>query len=106
MSHSAVDVPLVPDYEVVTLMEMAMSGNQPYLDKFYSDLAHHRFAAIVATKQNRGIREEGPLVEENNTWNSRISPYILCYYGPVLRVDSEITNVEVYVPQAEPTNCP
>ena len=87
-------------------MEMAMSGNQTYLDKFYSDLAHHRFAAIVATKQNKGIREEGSLVEENNTWNSRISPYILCYYGPVLRVDSEITNVEVYVPQAEPTNCP
>jgi hypothetical protein len=101
-----VNVPLVPDYEVVTLMEMAMSGNQPYLDKFYSDLAHHRFAAIVATKQNLGIREDGPLTEENNTWNSRISPYILCYYGPMLRVDSEITNVEVYVPQAEQTNCP
>ena len=106
VTFGGVDVPLVPDYEVVTLMEMAMSGNQPYLDKFYSDLAHHRFAAIVATKQNKGIREEGSLVEENNTWNSRISPYILCYYGPVLRVDSEITNVEVYVPEAEPTNCP
>jgi hypothetical protein len=101
-----VNVPLVPDYEVVTLMEMAMSGNQPYLDKFYSDLAHHRFAAIVATKQNKGIREEGSLMEENNIWNTRVSPYILCYYGPVLRVDSEITNVEVYVPQTEPTNCP
>jgi hypothetical protein len=101
-----VNVPLVPDYEVVTLMEMAMSGNQPYLDKFYGDLANHRFAAIVATKQNKGIREEGSLVEENNTWNSRISPYILCYYGPVLRVDSEMTNVEVYVPETEQTNCP
>jgi hypothetical protein len=101
-----VNVPLVPDYEVVTLMEMAMAGNQPYLDKFYSDLAHHRFAAIVATKQNMGIREEGSLAEENNTWNSRISPYILCYYGPMLRVDSEITNVEVYVPETEQTNCP
>jgi hypothetical protein len=101
-----VNVPLVPDYEVVTLMEMAMSGNQPYLDKFYSDLAHHRFAAIVATKQNKGIREEGALAEENNIWNSRISPYILCYYGPVLRVDSEITNVEVYVPETETANCP
>jgi hypothetical protein len=101
-----VNVPLVPDYEVVTLMEMAMAGNQPYLDKFYGDLAHHRFAAIIATKQNVGIREEGSLAEENNTWNSRISPYILCYYGPMLRVDSEITNVEVYVPETEQTNCP
>jgi hypothetical protein len=101
-----VNVPLVPDYEVVTLMEMAMSGNQLYLDKFYSDLANHRFAAIVATKQNKGIREEGSLMEENNIWNSRISPYILCYYVPALRVDTEITNVEVYVPQTERTNCP
>ncbi len=101
-----VNVPLVPDYEVVTLMEMAMSGNRPYLEKFYNDLANHRFAAIVATKQNKGIREDGPLAEENNTWNSRISPYILCYYGPVLRVDSEITNVEVYVPETEQVNCP
>jgi hypothetical protein len=106
VTYGDVNVPLVPDYEVVTLMEMAMSGNQPYLDRFYSDLAHHRFAAIVATKQNKGIREEGSLAEENNTWNSRISPYILCYYGPMLRVDAELTNVEIYVPQTEQTNCP
>jgi hypothetical protein len=101
-----VSVPLVPEYEVVTLMEMAMSGNQPYLDRFYNDLAGHRFAAIVATKQNRGIREEGALAEENNIWNSRISPYILCYYEPVLRVDAENTNVEVYVPQTGAATCP
>lgn len=28
------DVPVVPEYEVVTLTEMAISGNQPYLDGF------------------------------------------------------------------------
>jgi hypothetical protein len=106
VTFGGVNVSLVPEYDVVTLMEMAMAGNQPYLDKFYSDLAQHRFAAIVATKQNKGIREEGSLVEENNTWNSRISPYILCYYGPMLRVDSEMTNVEIYVPEREPVNCP
>jgi len=101
-----VDVSLVPEDEVVTLMEMAMSNNQPYLDKFYSDLANHRFAAIIATKQNKGIKEDGPLFEENNAWNSRISPYILCYYGPVLRIDAEISNLEVYVPETEITDCP
>jgi hypothetical protein len=106
VTFGGVNVPLVPEYDVVTLMEMAMSGNQAYLDQFYSDLAQHRFAAIVATKQNKGIREAGSLMEENNIWNSRISPYILCYYRPVLRVDSEITNVEVYVPEAEPVDCP
>ena len=101
-----VQLPLVPEGEVVTLMEMAMSGNQAYLDKFYHDLASHRFAAIVATKQNTGIKQAGPLVEENNVWNSRISPYILCYYGPALRIDAEISNIEVYVPETEPRDCP
>ena len=101
-----VDVPLVPDYEVVTLMEMAMSGNQPYLDKFYGDLADHRFAAIVATKQNLGIKEEGPLADENNVWNSLISPYILCYYQPSVLVEADISRIQVYVPAANASNCP
>jgi hypothetical protein len=105
VTFGEVNVPLVADYEVVTLMEMAMSGNQPYLNKFYSDLAHHRFAAIVATKQNTGIKETGALAEENNVWNSRISPYILCYYQPAVSIDAEITNLQVYVP-AMPSNCP
>ena len=101
-----VDVALVPDYEVVTLMEMAMSNNQTYLDQFYSDLASHRFAAIVATKQNLAIKDTGPLAEENNVWNTRVSPYILCYYAPVLRVEAEISNLEVYVPEMETRDCP
>jgi hypothetical protein len=87
-------------------MEMAMSGNEVYLNQFYGDLANHRFAAIVATKQNRGIKEDGPLFEENNVWNSRISPYILCYYGPALLIDVEMSRLEVYVPQTGSTNCP
>jgi hypothetical protein len=101
-----VNVPLVPDYEVVTLMEMAMSGNQTYLNHFYDDLAHHRFAAIVATKQNKGIKESGALMEENNIWNSRISPFLLCYYTPAERIDAEITNVEIYIPASDAANCP
>jgi hypothetical protein len=101
-----VNVALIPEYEVVTLMEMAMSGNEVYLNQFYGDLANHRFAAIVATKQNRGIKEDGPLFEENNVWNSRISPYILCYYGPALLIDVEMSRLEVYVPQTGSTNCP
>ena len=100
-----VNIPLVPEYEVVTLMEMAMSGNQPYLEKFYNDLANHRFAAIVATKQNRGIKQAGPLAEENNVWNSRVSPYILCYYKPSLSIDAEITNIQVYIPATDSSNC-
>ncbi|MGZ9234357.1 MAG: hypothetical protein ACXW4E_02430, partial [Anaerolineales bacterium] len=99
-------VPLVTDYEAVTLMEMAMSNNQAYLNKFYQDLERHRFVAIVATKQNLVIKQTGPAMEENNVWNLRVSPYILCYYRPLLTVEPQGNRLEVYVPSAEPTQCP
>ena len=83
-----------------------MSGNQPYLQRFYNDLANHHFAAIVATKQNTGIKESGAFFEENNVWNSRVSPYILCYYAPVLTLEPEGNRIEVYTPSSELLNCP
>ncbi len=101
-----VNVHLVADYEAVTLMEMAMSNNRIYLNRFYGDLKSHRFAAIVATKQNLVIKQTGPLIEENNVWNSRVSPSILCYYHPILTIEPQGNRVEVYVPTAEPTDCP
>ncbi|MCI0608124.1 MAG: hypothetical protein L0Z71_03550 [Anaerolineae bacterium] len=101
-----VNVPLVYDYEVVTLMEMAMSGNQPYLDRFYNDLSNHRFAGIVATKQNTGIKEAGSFFEENNVWNSRVSPYILCQYTPILTLEPEGNRIEFYTPATELQICP
>ncbi|HEX9332227.1 MAG TPA: hypothetical protein VF896_10080 [Anaerolineales bacterium] len=101
-----VDVSLVADYEAVTLMEMAMSNNQAYLNRFYGDLKRHRFAAIVAAKQNLVIKQTGALVEENNVWNSRVSPYILCYYHPLLTIEPQGNRIEVYVPTAAPANCP
>jgi len=101
-----VDVALVPDYEAVTLMEMAMSNNRGYLNRFYDDLENHRFAAIVAVKQNVNIKQSGALAEENNVWNSRVSPYILCYYHPVLTIDPQGNRVEVYVPVTGSVQCP
>jgi len=101
-----VNVPLVYDYEVVTLMEMAMSGNQAYLNMFYNDLATHRFAAIVATKQNTGIKQEGVFAEENNVWNTYVSPYILCYYESSMTIEADGTHLEIYTPRAQSGDCP
>jgi len=101
-----VNVPLVYDYEVVTLMEMAMSGNQPYLNRFYNDLADHRFAAIISGRQNLVIKQNGPFSEENNVWNTHISPYILCYYESSMTIEADNTRVEIYIPRIQPENCP
>lgn len=101
-----INVALVPEYENVSLMEMAMSNNQQVLGQFYADLRENRFAMIVAGKQNLFIKEEGAFVEENNVWNTRISPYILCYYEPIALIEPSDSRVEVFVPRAEPGVCP
>lgn len=101
-----VNVTLVPDYENVTLMEMAMSNNQAYLQRFYADLRNHRFAAIVAGKQNVGFKDEGAFSDENNVWNTRISPYIVCYYQSFAEFETNGSKVDFYVPRAAPEGCP
>jgi hypothetical protein len=87
-------------------MEMAMSNNQAYLQQFYADLKNHRFAAIVAGKQNVGVKEEGAFADENNVWNARVSPYILCYYEPTAEIDTDESRIEFYEPRVEPEVCP
>ncbi len=101
-----VKVPLVYDYEVVTLMEMAMSGNQAYLQRFYDDLASHRFAAIIAGRQNTVIKLDGVFAEENNVWNTYVSPYILCYYESNVTIEADDSRIEIYRPRTQTGTCP
>lgn len=101
-----VDVPLVYDYEVVTLMEMAMSGNQTYLNRFYDDLENHRFAAIISGRQNTIIKQDGVFAEENNVWNTFVSPYILCYYESNTTIEADDSRIEIYRPRTQIGDCP
>jgi hypothetical protein len=95
------NVPVVPDYEVVSLMEMAISGNRPYLTQLYQDLASHRFVAIVAHRQNLGV-ETGDFIEENNAWTTLVAQPLLCQYKPILTL--EYSGTQVFVPRPKP--CP
>lgn len=106
VTFKQIRVALVPDYEAVTLMEMAMSNNQPYLQQFYADLKNHRFAAIVSGKQNVGMKDEGSFSDESNIWNTRVSPYILCYYEPTTELEADESKIEFYVPRTTPGICP
>jgi hypothetical protein len=94
-------VRVVPENEVVSLMEMAISGNRPYLTKFYQDLASHRFAAIVAHKQNLSVGT-GDFIEENDVWTRLVAEPLLCQYKPALTLD--YSNIQVLVPRNKP--CP
>ncbi len=99
--HQIQNVPVIPDYEVVSLMEMAISGNRPYLTQFYQDLAGHRFAAIVARKQSLTVGE-GDFMEEATVWTKLVSEPLLCQYKPALTLEN--SNIEVFVPRPKP--CP
>ncbi len=106
VTFGQINVAMIPEYERVTLMEAAMSNNRKMLEQFYSDLRARRFALIVSGKENLFIKENEPFAEENNAWNMRISPYILCDYEPVALFDSDHSRFEVFAPRAEPGVCP
>lgn len=75
------DITLVPDYEKVFLMEMAMANNQSYLNQFEQDLKNHRFALIMSEPLTMVIQdEEDVFFEENNAWTTRVTSLIRKYY--------------------------
>ncbi len=78
------DVDLIPEYETVFLMEMAMSRNREYLDQFHSDLETHFFDLIVVDTLATQIQsKDHNFAEENNAWVEEISFPILCHYQAV-----------------------
>lgn len=98
------DVPLIPEYERVFLMEMAMANNEEYLERFRKDLARHRFKLIISepiyrTKKSQDLR----FAEENNAWVTQVSKYILCYYSS--RTLIKAVNVQIFVPRQNPGKC-
>jgi len=92
-------VKLVPEYELLTLSEMAISNNLPYLEQFDSDLRAHRFAVIVANIQNTITKdpERAAFSEENNAWVEHVSHSILQYYESRLTLDKQ--GVELFFPK-------
>jgi hypothetical protein len=86
--HEIIDVPLVPEYEKIFLMEMAMAGNHVYLNGFYEDVRQHRFDMIVSSSLPVILR--GPEHEfgiEDDVWVQNITIPLLESYEPTLFLD-------------------
>jgi len=96
-------VPLVAEYELVTLNEMAMSNNQPYLDQFYSDLRNHRFGVIMVGGLFTDFqRSDYPFSAENNSWALRIARPLMCEY----QIETPLSGgVAIMIPR-ESSICP
>jgi hypothetical protein len=98
-------VPLEPDYETVFLMEMAMSGNRSYLDRFHAQLRDHDFGLIVVDRLATTYQGRGhSFGEENDAWVREVSLPILCSYEP--EVNLEVPRIELLVPRSGSAACP
>ena len=84
--HLIKNVPLVPEYEKLFLMEMAISHNEAYLTRFARDINRQRFTLIVSDPLFNQITDtsEDTLAPENNAWVRAIERPGLCAYEPVL----------------------
>jgi hypothetical protein len=95
------NVPLVPEDELVFLMEMAMAGNKSYMDAFQGDISHQRFAMIVS--EPLVIQWQGrnhSFGEENDAWVKGVSEPVLCYYLPSIQLDA--IGLVLYTPRPSP----
>ena len=91
-------VDLVPEYEKVFLMEMAMANNEAYLSNFWRDIEEHRFALIVSEKLTSRIRPSTDVFgEENNVWVERISKPLLKSYYTIFEFPEY--NISILVPK-------
>jgi hypothetical protein len=87
-------VRLVPEYEKVFLMEMAMGGNSDYLERFHQRIANQEFALIVSEPLFINYKgSEESFGEENDAWVSQVSEPLLCYYHP----KTKIRDISVYL---------
>lgn len=100
------DVRLIPEYERVFLMEMAMARDPVALGRFHDDLKKQRYALIVSeplSRQQKGA--EDVFGAENDVWVKQVARYILCYYEPVKTL--RVTQVQLLAPRATPAaDCP
>jgi hypothetical protein len=95
------DVPLVPDYEVVFLMEMAMGNNRLYLDQFEQDLKDHRFGYILGGTPRINYQDnDKAFSEENNVWVERVTVPMLCYYQIAVKLPH--SGMSLLTPRSEP----
>ncbi|MEI6288966.1 MAG: hypothetical protein WCP19_00910 [Chloroflexota bacterium] len=98
-------VKLIPEYEREDLMEMAMSKNEPYLNRFRADMESHRFAAIIVDPLKYIYAgEQDAMGAENNAWTRYVIKRILCSYQPEEIFSAD--RVAIYVPQTGENKCP
>lgn len=101
LTFGELNLPIVPEYEKVFLMEMAMADNQEYLSVFRQKLADHAFSAILSDSLSANIQGSNRgFAEENNAWVRQVVLPMLEEYEGVLSWRNG--EVNLLVPIGEP----
>ena len=99
--HAVPQFDLIYDHEKSFLMEMAMSNDQAYLQKFQADLASGNISAVLVDQLNAEHQDAShSFGEENNAWVDSVLLPLLEYYQPAFTVDNG--NVNLLVAKSQP----
>lgn len=94
---------LIPEYENLFLMEMAMANNEDYFRNFHAALARQQYSYIVSNPLFIVYKgRKFPFGEENDAWVKQVSEQVLCYYEPIMTLNR--VNVQVLSPRGESCN--
>jgi hypothetical protein len=98
--------PVFDDYEKVFLMEMVMSRNPEYMEKFRTDIRTQAFGMIVTDPLFERYKdpEQTSWAEENNAWVEQVAEPVRCYYEREKNLPE--VSVQILTPRAETGDCP
>jgi hypothetical protein len=100
LTFGYVESPLVPEYENVFLLDMALTRDETYLQKFYTDLCHRRFRLIVSEIHRNSLQGRNfAFGDENDIWYFAITRPLLEFYqlsGSIAEHD-----IEFYIPRPD-----
>ncbi len=100
LTFGELDLPVVPEYEKVFLMEMAMGNNVEYLSIFQQKLQDNAFVAIMSDSLSTNIQGSNRgFADENNAWVEKVVLPMLAEYEGVLSWRNG--EINLLVPQGE-----
>jgi hypothetical protein len=98
------NVPLLPEYERMDLMEMVMGGNEEYLAEFRQNIENQEYALIISEPLVVKYKGRGKQFgDENDVYVRQVTEVMLCYYEPVKRINK--FPIQLLMPRAEETIC-
>jgi hypothetical protein len=98
------NVPLLPEYERMDLMEMVMGGNEEYLAEFRRKIENQDYALIISEPlvvKLKGRSEQ--FGDEHDVYVREVSKPVLCYYEPIKDIFK--FPIKLYKPRAEDNIC-